>query len=685
MQKLRAIAFSVQKGRPKRAFCGVFFSPRQASPRGAPVAGENAHKGRSAGMHSRGNISTFFAGHGALFTVSAPLLALALALSGCQGRQRYAAPGSAVANSTAPGLQPRSSSLIQNPPQSQAQAQQAQAAVAARQLRAEQHQQQVQELIARAEASYQAGVQNYNNNRLDAARQDFDFAVDTMLTSGMDLKNDPQLADAFDQLLSAINSLEMFALKQGSGFSEQIQEAPAQAANEVTFPANPELVGKIATQLKTTKSDLPLVVNDYVAGWINYFTNSRTGHAHLESSLERAGRYSAMISRDLSAQGVPQDLIYLAVAESGFQPQAVNPSSGAGGMWQFMPFSGPYGLERNGFFDERFDPEQSTLAYARYMKELYDQFGDWYLAMAAYNWGPGNVQRAVARTGYADYWELYKLNALPAETKAYVPSIIAAAIMAKNPKLYGLADMTPDPPVLFDDVTTTYAIDMRLVADLTNSTLAEIVSLNPALLRLSTPEDIPYDLHIPAGSREMFLARLKNIPEEDRTRWRFHVVQNGEGLEQIAASLHASVSQITSVNDLTGPVQPGDELVIPLAASSRLTPGTRYRMRRKDTLVTVADRFGVSVEQLRRWNHLRSNYVRPGRSIYVVQPIRLASSPRIRRRRSIHRRPVRRSVRRASSTSRRQIAHGKAAAHPSSRKQAAGKSAKKTAKKKQTQ
>ncbi|MFP5232926.1 MAG: transglycosylase SLT domain-containing protein [Acidobacteriota bacterium] len=634
-------------------------------------------------MRPHGKILNFFARHGALVTACVPLLALAL--SGCQGSRRYAAPGSAGANSTAPGLQPRASSLIQNPVQSAAQAQQAQAIEAARRLRAEQHQQQVQELIARAEASYQAGVQNYNNNRLDAARQDFDFAVDTMLTSGMDLKNDPQLADAFDQLLSAINSLEMFALKQGSGFSEQIQEAPAQAANEVTFPANPELVGKIATQLKTTKSDLPLVVNDYVAGWINYFTNSRTGHAHLESSLERAGRYSAMISKDLAAQGVPQDLIYLAVAESGFQPQAVNPSSGAGGMWQFMPFSGPYGLERNGFFDERFDPEQSTLAYARYMKELHDQFGDWYLAMAAYNWGPGNVQRAVARTGYADYWELYRLNALPAETKAYVPSIIAAAIMAKNPKLYGLADMTPDPPVLFDDVTTTYAIDMRLVADLTNSTLAEIVSLNPALLRLSTPEDIPYDLHLPAGSREMFLARLQNIPEEDRTRWRFHVVQNGEDLEQIAASLHASAGQITSVNDLTGPVQPGDELVIPLAASSRLTPGTRYRMRRKDTLVTVADRFGVSVEQLRRWNHLRSNYVRPGRSIYVVEPIRLASSPRIRRRRSLHRRPVRRSVHPTNATSRRRVSHGKTSPHPSSRKQAAGKNTKKTAKKTQAQ
>ncbi len=678
MQKPRVAAFPEQIDLPRRVCCGVSLSLQQASLPEIPVVGKDLSYRRRAGVHSHGNPPAFFSRHGALVAVGLPLLALAL--SGCQGSRRYAFPGSAAANSTAPGLHPQASSLIQNSSQSAAQAQEAQAEKAARQRRAEQHQQRVQELIARAEANYQAGVQNYNNNRLDAARQDFDFAVDTMLTSGMDLKNDPQLADAFDQLLSAINSLEMFALKQGSGFSEQIQEAPAQAANEVTFPANPQLVGKIATQLKTTKSDLPLVVNDYVAGWINYFTNSRSGHAHLESSLQRAGRYSAMISKDLAAQGVPQDLIYLAVAESGFQPQAVNPSSGAGGMWQFMPFSGPYGLERNGFFDERFDPEQSTLAYARYMKELHDQFGDWYLAMAAYNWGPGNVQRAVARTGYADYWELYKLNALPAQTKAYVPSIIAAAIMAKNPKLYGLADMTPDPPVLFDDVTTSYAIDMRLVADLTNSTLAEIVSLNPALLRLSTPQDIPYDLHLPAGSREMFLTRLKNIPAEDRTRWRFHVVQNGEDLEQIAASLHASASQITSVNDLTGPVQPGDELVIPLRASSRLTPGTRYRMRRKDTLVTVADRFGVSVEQLRRWNHLHSNYVRPGRSIYVVEPIRLASSPRIRRH-SIHRRPLRRTVHHPSSASRGKITHGKASAHPSSH----GRASRKSAKKKQTQ
>ena len=175
---------------------------------------------------------------------------------------------------------------------------------------------------------------------------------------------------------------------------------------------------------------------------------------------------------------------------------------------------------------------------------------------------------------------------------------------------------------------------MRLVADLTNATLPEIVALNPALLRLSTPNDIPYDLHLPVGTRDMFLTRLKNIPEEDRTSWRFHVVQNGETLEQIAESLHARAAEITSFNDLTDPIESGDELVIPIAASSRLTPGQRYTMRRNDTLVTVADRFGVTVEQLREWNHLSSNRVASGHSLYVVEPIRLAPSAHGRRRHS---------------------------------------------------
>ena len=501
-----------------------------------------------------------------------------------------------------------------------------------------QHAQKVQALIDKSEASYKSGVANYNANRLDAARQDFDFAIDTMLSSGMDLKNDPQLSEEFDQLLSAINSLELIALKQGNGFSPALEEAPADAADEVTFAPDPVLIKKVTAELATTQSDFPLVINDYVAGWINAFTNKPALHAHLVASLRRAGKYKEMISKILRDEGVPQDLIYQAVTESGFQPQVVNAKAGAGGMWQFLP-NGNYGLVRNGYFDERFDPEKSTIAYARYMKLLYAQTGDWYLAMAAYDWGLGRVQHLVSKTGYADYWELYRRGGLPAETKAYIPSVIAAIIMARNPTQYGLADLVPDAPVLSDTVTTDYAIDMRLVADITNSTVGEIVALNPALLRLSTPRDIAYDLHIPPGTKSVYLDRINNIPEANRSSWRFHIVKDGETLDQIAVALHAHSAEVATYNSITSakPLEAGDELIVPVAASSSIAPGQqRYTLRRADTLVTVADRFGVTVEQLRAWNHLTSSRVEPGRSLYVVEPIRLAPATRASRGRRGH-------------------------------------------------
>ncbi|MEO6803588.1 MAG: transglycosylase SLT domain-containing protein, partial [Granulicella sp.] len=362
------------------------------------------------------------------------------------------------------------------------------------------------------------------------------------------------------------------------------------------------------------------------------FTNSQAGHAHLLRSLERAGKYKEMISKSLREQGVPQDLIYLAVAESGFQPQALNARSGAGGMWQFMP-TGAYGLARNGYFDERFDPEKSSIAYGKYMKTLYNQFGDWYLAMAAYDWGPGNVQRAVQRTGYADFWELYRRNVLPAETKNYVPGIIAAIIMAKNPAQYGLDKLVPEPAVLSDKVTVDYAIDLPLVADVTNATLSEIVALNPSLLRMSTPGNMPFDLHIPPGTKEVFEARLKAIPEEKRDTLRFHLVRGHETLEEIATSLHARVSDIVTANGL----QPGetvdadDELVIPITVVASTGHPQRYKVRRGDTLGTVADRFNVSVEDLRGWNHLSARTVKAGQVLNVTEPVRLAPAMRSRR------------------------------------------------------
>jgi membrane-bound lytic murein transglycosylase D len=388
----------------------------------------------------------------------------------------------------------------------------------------------------------------------------------------------------------------------------------------------------VADELKTTQSDFPLVVNDYVAGFISYFSNSPKGHANLLRSLERAGKYKAMISKVLREEGVPQDLIYLAVAESGFQPQALNAKSGAGGMWQFMPFQGVYGLTHNGYFDERFDPEKSSVAYAKYMKTLYNQFGDWYLAMAAYNWGPGNVQRSVMRTGYADFWELYRRNALPQATKNYVPGIIAAIIMAKNPKQYGLEGLVPDAAVVSDTVTVDYAVDLRLVADVTDAPLAEIVALNPSLLRMTTPRDMDFDLHVPAGTKDLYLKRIGDLPEDKRSSWRFHVVRTGESLASIASSLHVRPAEIAAANRLeaSDAVDPGDELVVPVAVAAAGPRPLRYLTRSGDTLVTIADRFNVSVEDLRRWNHLSSATIPPRRTLDVAEPVHLAPATHVR-------------------------------------------------------
>ena len=205
------------------------------------------------------------------------------------------------------------------------------------------------------------------------------------------------------------------------------------------------------------------MMTDQVAGYINYF--STRGRGTLENALARGGRYREMIQGILKEEGVPQDLIYLAQAESGFHPLALS-HAGARGMWQFIASRAKgYGLERDWWVDERQDPEKSTRAAAHHLKDLYSEFGDWYLAMAAYNSGPGTVQKAVKRTGYADFWELYRRNVLPKETRNYVPIILAVTIMAKNPQQYGLDEVVAEKPVPYDTVRIDYPVDLRLVAE----------------------------------------------------------------------------------------------------------------------------------------------------------------------------------------------------------------------------
>jgi membrane-bound lytic murein transglycosylase D len=486
-----------------------------------------------------------------------------------------------------------------------------------------------QQLIDNAEQAYRTGVDNYHANHLEAAKASFDYAVDQMLSSGLDLKNDPQLSAEFEHLVDAINTLEMEALKQGNGFEPRAEPTPVDVANDVTFAVDPALTAQVQAELKTTQSDLPLVLNDYVSSYVNFFANTKAGHATIVHSLTRAGRYKDMIQRILAEEGVPQDLIYQAVAESGFQVRIMNGrGSGAGGMWQFMP-GDAFAPARSAWYDQRFDPEQSTRAYARYIKYLYKQLGDWYLAMAAYDWGAGNIQRAVQRTGYADFWELYRRNALPQETKNYVPIILAAVIVAKNPKQYGLDTLVADPPLLTDTVTTNYSVDLRLVSDIVEAPLQEIVDLNPSLLRMATPPDDSFALHLPPGTKQLYASRIEEIPVDRRRSWRFHKVAAGETLEAVAKQYHVSATELAFVNQLgAGTDLSGTEaLVVPAAAASTSAArSTRYTAKKGDTLVTVADRFNVSVDELRSWNHLKSTAITPGHALYVSEPARVAST-----------------------------------------------------------
>jgi membrane-bound lytic murein transglycosylase D len=334
-----------------------------------------------------------------------------------------------------------------------------------------------------------------------------------------------------------------------------------------------------------------------------------------------------MILRIFREEGIPQDLIYLAQAESGFKPLALSRAR-ARGMWQFMASRGMgYGLRRSLWVDDRQDPEKATRAAARHLKDLYNQFGDWYLAMAAYNSGPGNVQQAVRRTGYADFWELYKRNVLPAETKNYVPIILAMTIMSKNPAQYGLDAIQPDPAMKYDVVKVNYPVDLRLVAECVDVPVEQMVDLNPSLLRRTTPKDQPFDLRLPEGTKDQYEAAIASIPVEKRVAWRYYKVQPGDTLAGVARKYRTTERAIAQANNLEpGPLASEAKLVIPVNSSSSgkivySRYASHYKTHTGDTVLTVAEDFGVPPDRLRRWNGLKTNNLRRGRVLIVYKPL----------------------------------------------------------------
>jgi membrane-bound lytic murein transglycosylase D len=481
-------------------------------------------------------------------------------------------------------------------------------------------------MIAEAEKAYESGQNNYKAGHLDAAKQDFNRAVDILMSGPVSVPADERLQAEFDKITEQIAQLEREAFKAGDGFSEQPAEpAPIDETNQVTFAPDPSTKAKAEADVKSTQSDLPLMMNDYVAGYISYF--SSRGRGVFERALVRSGRYRDMIQRVFKEEGIPQDLIYLAQAESGFKPLALSKAR-ARGMWQFMASRGVgYGLRRTWWVDDRQDPERSTVAAARHLKDLYNQFGDWYLAMAAYNSGPGNVQLAVQRTGYADFWELYKRDVLPKETKNYVPIIMAMIIMSKNPAQYGLDGLQPDQGEKYDVLKVDYPVDLRLVAECVDATLEELVELNPSLLRRTTPKDQAFELHLPENSLEKYRAAIEAIPRDKRVAWRYYKVQPGDTLAAIARKYHATERSIAQANGLQDSTVALDaRLVIPVNAAgsdkvhySRYA--TRYKVHTGDTVLTVAEDFGVPPESVRRWNHLKGNDLRRGRLLVVYKPL----------------------------------------------------------------
>ena len=489
----------------------------------------------------------------------------------------------------------------------------------------------VGDLITKAENEYQAGLTNYRAGKAEEAKHNFDNAVNSLLSSNFDVRSDERLQKEFDRIVQGVNDIYPGGTSQEAEAGQEPQQksepAPIDTTNEIAPAADAGTKAKAEAELKKTRSDLPLMMTDQVAGYIAYFSGH--GRGVFERAYARSGRYRDMMLPILKQEGVPQDLIYLALAESGFHPHAVS-RVGARGIWQFMGGRGAgYGLHRNMYVDDRQDPEKSTRAAARHLKDLYTQFGDWYLAMAAYNSGPGTVQAAVKRTGYADFWELYNRNVLPKETKNYVPIILAATLMAKNASQYGLDAVAMEKPDHYDTVTIDYPVDLRLVSDCVGVGTSDLQDINPSLLRFSTPRTGSFQLHIPVGTKDQFETAIASVPPDKRLWWRYHTVHSGDTIMSVARTYHTTAKQIEEANHLDGPELETDaKLIIPIAVGKHGDDTatyakriTRYRVHKGDTVESVAENFGISAQQLRRWNGIRGNNLAGRRVLALHLPV----------------------------------------------------------------
>ena len=346
-------------------------------------------------------------------------------------------------------------------------------------------------LIETSQKHFTDGQRELQLGHLERAKAEFDQALDVLLESPYGARSEPRIREQFDRLVDRISASEITTLGEGDGFSEKPTEIAAldqflDASTAETPAAAPEVARAVQTDLASTAHDIPIPLNPRVLSYVELFQGRL--RPFIEEGLTRGTKYLPMIQSVFRAEGLPLDLAYVPLIESAFKTNALSRAS-AKGVWQFMRTTAiENGLRHDWYVDERSDPEKATHAAALYLKKLHDMFdGDWHLALASYNGGPGRVQRAMQRTGVDDFWSLCnKARRLPRETREYVPMILAAIVIARNPQGYGF-DVQPDQPIESETLQLPGPVDLRRVAEWTGASIDTIQGLNPELRRWTTP------------------------------------------------------------------------------------------------------------------------------------------------------------------------------------------------------
>lgn len=509
-------------------------------------------------------------------------------------------------------------------------------------------------LIATSNGHFQAGERELGQGHFDAAKVEFDRAVDLLLESPSGARTEPRIREHFDRLVDRISAYEVKALAEGDGFTEKKYEAASidQLLSETTTfgppAAPPELAETVQSDLETLAHDIPIPLNQRVLAYIELFQGRL--HDFIEEGLVRGGKYLPMIQNVFRAEGLPLDLAYVPLIESAFKPNALSRAK-AKGVWQFMAGTAvENGLRRDWYIDERSDPEKATLAAAKYLQTLSKMFdGDWHLALASYNGGPGRLHKAIRRAGgIDDFWKLSaKGRLLPRETREYVPMILAAIVIARNPAQYGF-DFEPDTAPAYEKVTLSKPVDLRRIAEWAETTIDAIQALNPELRRWTTPvRDAQYELKVPAGTAEQVSTRLADAAAVELASLNWYTAKRGDTIALIAKRLKVSRNDLAEANYLStkARVSTGQKLMVPreatvlmaarstpteqeakvekpektpavVAASRQTVPETGalagtaepnrvkviYAVKRGDTLGSIARLFKTTVAALQTWN-----------------------------------------------------------------------------------